>query len=154
MPVSPQRMDLAAEAPGFSTQMGRLSAQAGNRLDPLLVELVRLRASQINGCAFCMDSHSRDALAKGEDPRRLATVAGWHESPFFSEQERAALALTESVTLVSDAGHVPDDVYREAAEHFGTEDLADLIALIIVINAWNRYAVATRMALPPLQPQG
>lgn len=153
MPVSPARMDLSTEASGFYGQMARLSGQAGNALDPLLVELVRLRASQINGCAYCMDSHSQDALAKGEHPRRLATVAGWHESPLFSEKERAALALTEAITLISQDGHVPDDVYEAAAAEFDTAELADLIALIVVINSWNRIAVATRMELAPLDPQ-
>jgi AhpD family alkylhydroperoxidase len=115
--------------------------------DPALRELVKLRASQINGCAFCVDMHSRDALAGGEDERRVWAVAVWREAPFFDERERAALALTEAMTRLPDAG-VPDDVYDEAARHFDEHELGQLMFAIITINAWNRVGVATHLPLP------
>ena len=116
-------------------------------LDPALRDLVKLRASQINGCAFCVDMHSRDALAGGEDERRVWAVAVWREAPFFDERERAALALTEAMTRLPDAG-VPDDVYDEAARHFDEHELGQLMFAIITINAWNRVAVPTHLPLP------
>jgi AhpD family alkylhydroperoxidase len=115
--------------------------------DPALRELVKLRASQINGCAFCVDMHSRDALAGGEDERRVWAVAVWREAPFFDERECAALALTEAMTRLPDAG-VPDDVYEEAARHFDEHELGQLMFAIITINAWNRVGVATHLPLP------
>jgi AhpD family alkylhydroperoxidase len=115
--------------------------------DPALRELVKLRASQINGCAFCVDMHSRDALAGGEDERRVWAVAVWSEAPFFDERERAALALTEAMTRLPDAG-VPDDVYDEAARHFDEHELGQLMFAIIAINAWNRVGVSTHLPLP------
>jgi AhpD family alkylhydroperoxidase len=115
--------------------------------DPPLRELVKLRASQINGCAFCVDMHSRDALAGGEDERRVWAVAAWREAPFFDERERAALALTEGMTRLPDAG-VPDDVYDEAARHFDEHELGQLMFAIIAINAWNRVGVGTHLPLP------
>jgi AhpD family alkylhydroperoxidase len=115
--------------------------------DPALRELVKLRASQINGCAFCVDMHSRDALAGGEDERRVWAVAVWREAPFFDERERAALALTEAMTRLPDAG-VPDDVYDEAARHFDEHELGQLMFAIIAINAWNRVGVGTHLPLP------
>jgi AhpD family alkylhydroperoxidase len=115
--------------------------------DPPLRELVKLRASQINGCAFCVDMHSRDALAGGEDERRVWAVAVWREAPFFDERERPALALTEAMTRLPDAG-VPDDVYDEAARHFDDHELGQLMFAIIAINAWNRVGVGTHLPLP------
>jgi AhpD family alkylhydroperoxidase len=115
--------------------------------DRSLRELVKLRASQINGCAFCVDMHSRDALAGGEDERRVWAVAVWREAPFFDERERAALAMTEAMTRLPDAG-VPDDVYDEAARHFDEHELGQLMFAIIAINAWNRVGVSTHLSLP------
>jgi AhpD family alkylhydroperoxidase len=115
--------------------------------DPALRDLVRLRASQINGCAFCVDMHSRDALAGGENERRVWAVAAWREAPFFDDRERAAFALTEAMTRLPEGG-VPDDVYDEAARHFDEHQLGQLMFAIIAINAWNRVGVATRLPLP------
>jgi AhpD family alkylhydroperoxidase len=112
--------------------------------DPRLGELVRLRASILNGCAYCVDMHTRDARAAGESEQRLYAVAAWPESPLFDERERTALALTDAVTLVHD-GHVPRGVYEAAAEQFEEGELAQLIWTIVAINAWNRVAVTTRM---------
>ncbi|MBN3726917.1 carboxymuconolactone decarboxylase family protein [Burkholderia sp. Ac-20379] len=112
-------------------------------LDHTLVELVRLRASQINGCAYCVDMHTTDARKNGETERRLATVVVWRESPFFTERERAALEWTEALTLVSHE-HVPDAVWQAVRPHFGDAELVDLTLLVGAINAWNRFAVAFR----------
>jgi AhpD family alkylhydroperoxidase len=115
--------------------------------DEQLRELVRLRASQLNGCAWCVDQHSRDAYGGGEDPRRIHTVTVWRETPFFDSRERAALALTEAMTLLPQGG-VPDDVYEDAAREFSAEELGNLMGAIIAINAWNRVGVATGMQPP------
>jgi AhpD family alkylhydroperoxidase len=112
--------------------------------DPPLRELVKIRASQLNGCAYCLDLHSRDARAAGEDERRLATLAGWRESPFFTQRERAALALTDAATRLGDHG-VTDEVWADAAGHFDEAELAQLLWAIAAINAWNRIGVATRL---------
>ena len=116
---------------------------AKGTLDIILKELVRLRASQINGCAFCLDMHVTDALKAGETQRRLATVSAWRETPFFSERERAALEWTESLTLVSQ-NHVPDAVWEAVRPHFTDAELMELTALITSINSWNRFAIAFR----------
>lgn len=125
------------------------SAAAGAAgIDPLLVELVRIRASQLNGCAFCLDMHSADAVRKGEDPRRIFVLDAWRETDLYSEQERAALALTESMTLLAATRDVPDEVYDRALAVF-TEDQYQAVAwLVIVINGFNRVGVTSRMPLP------
>ncbi|MET9758384.1 carboxymuconolactone decarboxylase family protein [Streptomyces sp. NPDC006372] len=144
------RVALKKITPDVSAAMGSLHAAAVSaaqdaKLEPELLELVRIRASQINGCAFCLDMHTKDARAQGETEQRLHTLAAWRETPFFTERERAALALTEAVTLVHD-GRVPDAVYAEAAEVFDENQIAALIWSATVINAYNRIAIATRMA--------
>jgi AhpD family alkylhydroperoxidase len=117
--------------------------------DKALRELVRLRASQLNGCAWCVDQHSRDAQDGGEDLRCIHSLAVWRETPFFDSRERAALALTEAMTLLPQTG-VPDDVYDDAAREFTPEELGNLMGAIIAINAWNRVGVATGMQ-PPVE---
>lgn len=116
---------------------------AGSPLDPALTLLVYLRASYINGCAYCVDSHTRDALAAGESDRRLYATAAWRESPLFSDRERAAFALTDAITQIPD--HDVDAAYEAAAEHFHTDELAALIYAIVTINGWNRLAISTHM---------
>ena len=115
----------------------------GCTLEPTLLELVKLRASMINGCAYCVDMHSKDARALGESEQRLYALSVWREAPFFTPAERAALAWTEAVTEVS-AGHASDEVYRLAREHFDERQLVDLTMVIIAINSWNRLAIAFR----------
>jgi AhpD family alkylhydroperoxidase len=137
------RLDFGALVPRFSAAMGRLEAVAGVGLDPKLRELVRVHASAINGCAYCVDMHSKDARAAGETEQRLYSLGAWRDAPWFTSAERAALALTEAVTLLHD-GHVPRAVFDEAARHFEPEPLAELITLLVVINAWNRIGVTTR----------
>jgi AhpD family alkylhydroperoxidase len=122
---------------GVETQLAK------GTIDILTKELVRLRASQINGCAFCLDMHVTDALKAGETQRRLATVSAWRETPFFSERERAALAWTEALTLVSQ-DHVPDAAWEAVRPHFNDAELMELTALITSINSWNRFAIAFR----------
>ncbi len=114
-----------------------------NSIEPALQELVRARASQINGCAYCVDMHTRDALAGGDTERRLFALPVWRETPFFTARERAALALTEAVTRLADNG-VSDEVYDEAARRFTEQELADLIWVITVINTWNRLGATAR----------
>ena len=112
-------------------------------LEKPLMELVRLRASQINGCAFCVDMHTNDARKGGETERRLASVVVWREAPFFSERERAALEWTEALTLVAQT-HVPDAVWNAVRPHFTDQELADLTMLVVAINGWNRISVGFR----------
>jgi AhpD family alkylhydroperoxidase len=112
-------------------------------LEKPLMELVRLRASQINGCAFCVDMHTTDARKGGETERRLASVVVWREAPFFSERERAALEWTEALTLVAQT-HVPDAVWDAVRPHFTDQELAELTMLVVTINGWNRISVGFR----------
>jgi AhpD family alkylhydroperoxidase len=123
----------------------------GSGLEPLLLELIKLRASQINGCAYCLDMHTKDARAMGETEQRLYTVSAWRETPFFTERERAALALTEAVTLVS-IDHVPDVVYAQAHAQFNDAELIDLVMAIATINTWNRLAITFRAEPGHYQP--
>ncbi|CRK53969.1 conserved hypothetical protein [Rhodococcus sp. RD6.2] len=139
-----RRVNLFEAAPEVYKAMVALDAAARKGLDPTLVELVLTRASQINHCAFCLDMHTRDARAAGISEQKLYLLSAWEEAPgLYSDRERAALALTESVTVLTD-GFVPDEVYDRAAEHFDDQELAQLISVILTINAWNRIAVSTR----------
>jgi AhpD family alkylhydroperoxidase len=148
------RLALAELAPEVYRAMARFDAAAAKGVDPTLLLLVKLRASQINHCAFCVDMHSKDALAAGESVERIVQLAAWEESEhFYSPRELAALALTEAITVLTD-GFVPDEVYRRAAEHFDETELAHLIAAITAINAWNRFAVTTRMVPGHYRPRG
>ncbi|AYC39063.1 carboxymuconolactone decarboxylase family protein [Streptomyces griseorubiginosus] len=139
------RLAWAQHAPEVYKAMLRLDTAARKGLDPRLLELVKIRASQLNHCAFCLDMHSKDALAAGESVERIIQLGAWEESRhFYTEQEVAALALTDAVTVLTD-GFVPDEVYDHAAKHFEEAELAQLIAAITVINAWNRFGVTCRM---------
>ncbi|MEU5252950.1 carboxymuconolactone decarboxylase family protein [Streptomyces longwoodensis] len=139
------RLSWTERAPEVYKAMVRLDAAARRGLDPTLYELVKIRASQINHCAFCLDMHTKDALAAGESVERIVQLGAWEESRhFYTEKELAALELTEAVTVLTD-GFVPDEVYERAARHFEETELAQLIAAITVINAWNRFGVSTRM---------
>jgi AhpD family alkylhydroperoxidase len=113
------------------------------KLEPALIELVKMRASQLNGCAFCIDMHSKDARAAGESEQRLYALNAWRETPFFTAREQAALAWTEAVTLVAE-GHVPDGVYEETRRHFSDQELVNLTMAVVAINGWNRLAIAFR----------
>ncbi|MFD7748632.1 carboxymuconolactone decarboxylase family protein [Streptomyces sp. NPDC059698] len=144
-PEEPQRISVSQLLPDVYKAMVRLDIAARQGLDPVLVELVKIRASQLNQCAFCLDMHSKEALAAGESVERIVQLGAWRESRhFYTEKELAALALTEAVTVLTD-GFVPDEVYAQAAEHFEEAELARLIAAITVINAWNRFGVTGRL---------
>src|SRR6266536_1152095 len=148
----PVRLDFDACAPGFSRAMAHLDQAATKELDkadfdPRLRELVRIRASQLNGCAYCIDMHTKDARAVGESEQRIYALPAWAETPFFTARERAALAFTEAVTLLADT-HVPAEAYDAVAAHFSPDEVAALLALIVTINAWNAIAVTTRAWVP------
>jgi AhpD family alkylhydroperoxidase len=139
-------------APGaFQAMMGLEQYVRQTGLEPALVELVKLRASQINGCAYCIDMHSKDARARGETEQRLYGLSAWRETPFYTDKERAALAWTEAVTKVSKT-HVPDDVYELARRQFGERELVDLTLAIAAINSWNRLAISFRAVPGTYQP--
>jgi len=144
----PVRLDFDEKAAGFSRAMAHLDRAAIKELDhvdfdPKMRELVRIRASHLNGCAYCVDMHTKDARAIGETEQRIYALPVWRETPFFTTRERAALAFTEEVTLLA-ATHVPDEAYRAVAAEFSQPELAALISLIVTINAWNTIGVATR----------
>ncbi|WGU93079.1 carboxymuconolactone decarboxylase family protein [Paenibacillus dendritiformis] len=139
-----QRPQMNITNPEAYQAMGQLEKYvAASGLEPRLLELIKIRASQINGCAFCLDMHTKDARKLGETEQRIYTLPAWRETPYFTPQEQAVLALTEAVTLVAET-HVPDDVYNEAARHFEPAELGNIIMAIITINAWNRIAISTR----------
>lgn len=147
-PTIPVRLDIDEHAPAFSKAMSHLDNAVTRELDrvgidPLLRELVRTRASQLNGCAYCVDQHTHDAIEAGETVQRLLTLPVWRETPLFTDRERAALEFTEVVTLVAET-HVPDEAYAAVAQHFSPDEIGALVALITVINAWNTVGVATR----------
>ena len=140
------RVTLSQEVPDIYKAMLRLdTAVAGTPLERPLKELVRIRASQFNGCAYCIDMHTLDARSIGESEQRIYALSAWREAPFFTARERAALELTEAVTLVHD-GHVSDEVYARAAAEFDAAELSQLVWVIIVINAWNRMGITARLA--------
>ncbi|AXG79832.1 carboxymuconolactone decarboxylase family protein [Streptomyces paludis] len=139
------RLEWTKSSPAVYKAMVQLDRAAREGVDPVLLELVKIRASQLNHCAYCLDMHTKDALAAGETVQRIVQLSAWEESRhFYTEREIAAIELTEAVTVLTD-GFVPDEVYGRAAKVFDETELARLIAAINVINAWNRFAVTTRM---------
>jgi AhpD family alkylhydroperoxidase len=148
----PVRLDIDGLAPDFSRAMAHLDKAATKELDragidPLLRELIRVRASQLNGCAFCVDMHTKDARAAGETEQRLYALPVWRDTPFFAARERAALDLTESVTRAA-VTQVPDEVYARAAAVLTESELGAIVSLIVTTNAWNAIGVTTRAWLP------
>ncbi len=146
------RIEYNRVAPGVAkalSALGAYTSQCG--LEPQLLELVKTRSSQINGCAYCIDMHTKDALAMGETAQRLFALSAWRETPFFTERERAALAWTEAVTLVSET-HVPDAVYEMARRSFTEKELVDLTLAVIAINGWNRLAISFHTVPGTYQP--
>ena len=142
------RIDHSRTAPdAFSAMMALETYVRQSGLEPSLLDLTKIRASQLNGCAFCIHMHTREARAKGESEERLYLLDAWRESPLYSERERAALAWTEAVTLVSQT-HVPDDVFEEVRRHFSEEELVKLTLAVATINAWNRLAISFRSVYP------
>jgi AhpD family alkylhydroperoxidase len=145
VPEHTPRMDWMTQAPEVFKAMIRLDTAAKQGIDPTILNLIKVRASQLNHCAFCLDMHSKDALAAGESVERIVQLGAWAESRhFYSAREIAAIELTEAVTVLTD-GFVPDALYARVAEVFVAGEIAQLIAAIVAINAFNRFGVATRM---------
>jgi AhpD family alkylhydroperoxidase len=144
----PVRLDFDAHADGFARAMAHLDRAATKELDrvdfdPRLRELVRIRVSQLNGCAYCIDMHTKDARAIGETEQRIYALPAWREAPFYSNRERSALAFAETVTRLADT-HVPDGAYHAVAAEFSQDEIGALVSLLVTINAWNTIGVATR----------
>jgi AhpD family alkylhydroperoxidase len=138
------RLDVTKASPSaYKAMLGLEHYLAQSSIERPLRELVKMRVSQINGCAYCLDMHSKDARAGGETEQRLYLLNAWREAPFYSDRERAALAWTEALTLVHET-HVPDEVYEETRKHFSEAELMDLTLLVTTINSWNRIAIAFR----------
>lgn len=143
--MSTQRLKYAEAAPhAFKAMLGLEKALGESALEHSLRELVKIRASQINRCAYCIDMHTADALKGGESARRIFALSAWHETPFFSERERAALLWTETLTELASRG-APEDIYRQVAAQFNERELAELTFAIATINAWNRFGVGFAM---------
>jgi AhpD family alkylhydroperoxidase len=146
------RIDYTKVAPGALRAMYGLEKYlAESSIEAPLRELVRLRASQINGCAYCIDMHTKDARAAGETEQRLYGLVAWREAPYYTERERAALAWTEALTLIAD-NHVPDELYEQTRRQFSEQELVDLTVGVVTINAWNRIAISFRAEPGTYQP--
>ena len=146
------RFNSAKAAPGaYKAMLGLESYLHQCGLEESLLHLIKLRSSQINGCAYCLDMHWKDLRAIGENEQRLYSLDAWRECPYYTERERAVLAWTEAVTLVAN-NHVPDSVYEEVRQHFNEKELADLTFAVATINAWNRMAIASRTVPGQYQP--
>lgn len=142
------RLDPFTVAPdAFKAMLGLETYVRGCGLEPSLIHLVKMRASQINGCAYCVDMHSKEARKDGESEQRLYLLSAWRESPLYSDRERAALAWTEALTLIAQT-HAPDDVYDEVRRHFTEAETVRLSVLVVTINGWNRLAIASRSVHP------
>jgi AhpD family alkylhydroperoxidase len=143
------RIKLDRVSPEVYAAMLSLDNAASKDIDPALAELIKIRASQLNRCVFCLDMHSHDARKRGISEQKLAVLAAWEEAgELFTEKERAALALTEEITELTGRGHVSDEVYRLAAAVFSERELGQVIVMALAINAWNRIGVATRLSPP------
>jgi AhpD family alkylhydroperoxidase len=148
----PERLNFITASPkGYEAMSGLERHVRQSGLNHRLLELVKTRVSQLNGCAFCLDMHTKDARAAGESEQRLYALSAWRETPFFDARERAALAWTEAVTRLGE-GQVPDDVYAEVRPHFDDQQLVDLTIAIVTINGWNRLAIAFRKEPGTYQP--
>jgi AhpD family alkylhydroperoxidase len=141
--MEPRIQYAEAAAAGIQAMRGLESYVRHCGLEPSLLDLVKTRASQINGCAFCIDMHTKDARSRGESEQRLYALSAWEETPFFTERERAALAWTEAVTRVAE-GHVPDEVFERVRKQFPDKELVDLTLAVVAINGWNRLAISFR----------
>jgi len=146
------RINITAVSPGaWKAMLGLETYLHQSGLETKLLDLINLRASQINGCAYCLDMHWKDLRAAGETEQRLYGLDAWRESPYYSDRERAALAWAEAVTLVRET-HVPDDVFEEVHRHFNDQELADLTLAVVAINGWNRLNIALRTEPGTYQP--
>ncbi|MBD2868318.1 carboxymuconolactone decarboxylase family protein [Paenibacillus arenilitoris] len=140
-----QRTNINKELPGaYEAMFGLQKYVNGTSLSAGLKELIKIRASQVNGCAFCINMHTKEARSLGETEQRIYALNAWRETPYFTPEERSALALTEAVTVITKE-HVPDALYEEAARYFDSKQIGEIIMSIVVINAWNRIAISTNM---------
>jgi AhpD family alkylhydroperoxidase len=147
-----ERIDYYKLNPGaMQAMLGLEKYLKKSTLEPSIGELIKMRVSQINGCAYCIDMHSKDARAAGETEQRLYALSAWRETPFYSERERAALAWAESLTLIAD-NHVPDELFEETRRHFSEQELVDLTLAVVTINGWNRLAISFRSEPGTYQP--
>lgn len=138
-----ERVQIAKEIPAAYQAMSGLEKYLGTTsIDKQLLELIKIRASQINGCAFCINMHTKDARSLGETEQRIYALSAWRDTPYFTKEERAVLALTEAVTVITKE-HVPDAVYEEVARYFESKQVGEIIMAIITINGWNRLAIST-----------
>jgi AhpD family alkylhydroperoxidase len=147
------RLNYVKAAPGAYRAMSQLEHYVKNcGLEASLVELVKIRASQINGCAYCIDMHTKDARATGESEQRIYLLSAWREAPFYTERERAALEWAEALTLIAN-DQVPDEIYERVKPHFTDEELVNLTLAVATINAWNRFAISFRNEVGSYQPK-
>jgi AhpD family alkylhydroperoxidase len=147
------RIDYTKVAPGAVHAMRGLEKYLReSSLEPSLRELVKMRASQINGCAYCIDMHSKDARANGETEQRLYALSAWKEAPFYTDRERAALLWTERLTRIAEEQDVPDEVFAEVRRHFSEQEIVDLTLAVVTINGWNRIAMSFRAEVGSYQP--
>jgi len=147
------RLNIGAVSPAaYRSMLGLEKFIHESSIEPKLVHLLKMRASQINGCAYCLDMHSKDARAGGETEQRLYGLDAWREAPYYTDRERAALEWTEALTRVTD-GHVPDEVYERAKRQFSEKELVELAMIAVAINGWNRLAIAFRSEAGTYQPQ-
>jgi AhpD family alkylhydroperoxidase len=145
------RLELSDNPAAYRAMLQLEQYVQGSGLNPTLLELIKIRASQINGCAFCIDMHTKDARLRGETEQRIYALNGWRETPFFTPEERAVLAFTETVTLIAD-DHVSDALYQEVSQYFSPEQIANLLMAIVTINAWNRIAISARIVPGTYKP--
>lgn len=146
------RVEVNANPAAYRAMMQLEQYVQSSGLNPTLLELIKIRASQINGCAFCIDMHTKDARLRGETEQRIYALNGWRETPFFTPEERAVLAFTEAVTLIAN-NHVSDELYEEVSRYFSPEQIANLLMAIVTINAWNRIAITARTVPGTYEPQ-
>jgi len=147
-----ERINYSKVAPGaYRAMSGLEKAVRESGLEPSLLDLIKQRASQINGCAYCLDMHWKDARARGESEQRLYSLDAWRETSYYTERERAALAWTEAVTQIA-GNHVPDELYEQVRPHFSEEELVNLTLAVVAINGWNRLAISFRTELGTYQP--
>lgn len=145
------RLELSANPAAYRAMLQLEQYVRDSGLNLTLLELIKIRASQLNGCAFCIDMHTKDARLQGEAEQRIYALNGWRETPFFTPEERAALAFTEAVTLIA-TDHVSDVFYKEVSQYFSPEQIANLLMAIVTINAWNRIAITTRIVPGTYEP--
>lgn len=145
------RLELNTNPAAYRAMLQLEQYVRGSGINLTLLELIKIRTSQINGCAFCIDMHTKDARLRGETEQRIYALNGWRETPFFTLEERAVLALTEAVTLIA-TDHVSDALYQEVSQYFPPEQIANLLLAIVTINGWNRIAIATRAVPGTYEP--